>query len=154
MLCQIRIDFTSEKSLEKPWSIDDASKSTKDAFVRVSGALRRSISRTKSTTSRPKFDACQAPELLEGGSPACASDIYALGMTVWEIFSKSDPCDYIEDRLLNSELSETTEDISTSGCLTRPRIPDSIPYSIAKLIGASWREVQAQNTYTQRRQLT
>jgi hypothetical protein len=83
-----------------------------------------------------------APELL-GPDPAdstCASDIYALGMTIWEVFSNKDPYEdegatdpmRLDDELVKRILEENL----------RPAMPKSMPIGVAKLVTACWQKVR------------
>ena len=44
-----------------------------------------------------------APEILDGKAASCHSDVYALGIILWEISSRDDPFqEYAEARHLNT----------------------------------------------------
>jgi len=114
-------------------------------YVRMSGkSAPSSTGRFRVQEDTPTSGKCAwlAPELL-GADPAdstCATDIYALGMTIWEVFSNKDPfedegasdpmqLDYnMVRRIIDEDL--------------RPRIPSSMPVGVAKLVGACWQKVR------------
>lgn len=74
-----------------------------------------------------------APELLVGKSNSIESDIYSVGITLWEMYSRQNPYD-------NLDLSaiEVLESV-VSGM--RPKIPEATPAHIIRLMEKCWHGV-------------
>ena len=72
--------------------------------------------------------AWSAPELFKGKQKTFASDVYALGMTLWQIFERQEP------------FSAMPEAAIVNQCLSgvRPDISAATPATAKKLIAMSW----------------
>lgn len=92
-----------------------------------------SIRSTQSPTNAPVGTLCwMAPEILDGKAASCHSDVYALGIILWEISSRDDPFqEYAEARHLN-----TLTALIKKG--KRPSIPPSTPPRFSALMKKCW----------------
>jgi serine/threonine protein kinase len=69
-----------------------------------------------------------APEVLAGEDKTYASDVYALGMTLWEIFERSTPYGRVPEGVIIHQV--------LSGA--RPPMTTKTPVGVAGLVAASW----------------
>ena len=69
-----------------------------------------------------------APELLEGESKTYASDVFALGITIWEIFERDTPFARMPEMIVIKQLLDGK----------RPPLSDKTPQRIADIITACW----------------
>lgn len=74
-----------------------------------------------------------APELLRGGRPSTASDIYALGMLLWECIARKDP---FEGETAQAVLEAVMDERLVPP--KRPEIPPKCPRALRDLIRACW----------------
>jgi serine/threonine protein kinase len=74
-----------------------------------------------------------APELLEGEESSVLSDMYAFGITCWEVYARSDPYEgeKVDEVLAGVKDLERLE-------LKRPIMPPHCPQEIAVLIKQCW----------------
>lgn len=71
-----------------------------------------------------------APEVLNGGAATTKSDVYAFGITLWEIFSRQDPYAGANPLAVASRVR--------TDATYRPTIPPSVPTAVGMLIKACW----------------
>jgi serine/threonine protein kinase len=69
-----------------------------------------------------------APEVLQNEDKSFASDVFALGITLWEIFERAKPFGRMPDMAAVNQLLNGL----------RPALTDKTPARAAKVIGASW----------------
>ncbi|CAF1086068.1 unnamed protein product [Adineta ricciae] len=70
----------------------------------------------------------KAPELLKFGKPSKASDIYSLGITFWELATRSEPYEDLDEAVICQGIK--------SG--ERLDIPEDIPAAFTSIITSSW----------------
>ena len=74
-----------------------------------------------------------SPEILNGSASSVASDIFAFGITFWEVYSRLDPYDgedFHEVLAAVKDVQRTEE--------KRPVIPVGCPPEMAMLMKACW----------------
>jgi hypothetical protein len=69
-----------------------------------------------------------APELLEGEAKTYASDVFALGITIWEIFERDTPFGRMPEMIVIKQLLDGK----------RPPLSGKTPQRVADIIGACW----------------
>ncbi len=69
-----------------------------------------------------------APELLKNEGSSFATDVFALGMTLWEIFERSTPFGRMSEVVVISQLLKGV----------RPQMTDKTPLRVATVIKACW----------------
>jgi tRNA A-37 threonylcarbamoyl transferase component Bud32 len=69
----------------------------------------------------------KAPELLNGEVESTASDVYALGMILWELYSRKDPYQDEDSMIVLSE-------IRNSSICRRPSLPKTMPASVSAIM--------------------
>ncbi len=114
-------------------------------YMRMSGTAAPSYAgRFRVHEDTPTSGKCAwlAPELLgsDHADSTRATDIYALGMTIWEVFSNKDPFEdegASDPMQLDHDLVRRILDEDL-----RPSIPSSMPVGVAKLVGACWQKVR------------
>lgn len=91
--------------------------------------------------------AWDAPEILMGGAPSKASDVYALGITLWELLTGADP---YEDQDVADPLRlplDVVSRIVNEGL--RPSILQTVPTLLAEFMQLCWNEVSTLPTLRQ-----
>ena len=93
-------------------------------------AKDRSISMTRATVGASGGLTVQwtAPELLEGESKTFASDVFALGITIWEIFERGTPFGRMPEMIVIKQLLDGK----------RPPFSDKTPNKVVDIIAACW----------------
>ena len=84
--------------------------------------------------------AWMAPELLTGGSTTTSSDIYALGVTIWEILTKATPYESLEVPSPKNLPPDTVAAIVNQGL--RPAIPGDMADAVRALLERCWDQVR------------
>jgi len=69
-----------------------------------------------------------APELLEGEAKTYASDVFALGVTIWEIFERDTPFGRMPEMIVIKQLLDGK----------RPPLSAKTPQRVADIVGACW----------------
>ena len=96
-------------------------------------ALSSSIRSRDASFATGLRTAWTAPEILSMGQPSTKTDIYALGMTIWELFAKSGPYGEMGGCSDPMELpNQLVNDILNSDL--RPTMPDAMPVSIQEAV--------------------
>eukprot|EP00742_Colponemidia_sp_Colp-10_P008943 GILJ01009717.1.p1 GENE.GILJ01009717.1~~GILJ01009717.1.p1 ORF type:complete len:625 (-),score=66.37 GILJ01009717.1:106-1980(-) len=75
-----------------------------------------------------------APEVFHHQRPTMASDVYSIGMVIWEIWTGSQP-------FVNVETNEGIISMVIRGI--RPELPDDMPQPLAALVADCWLECAA-----------
>jgi len=86
--------------------------------------------------SEDMHTAWSAPELICGELPSVETDIYALGMTIWEIFSREDP---FQDEGCTDPMhlpQRLRHEIVHNG--VRPKLPSNMPPSVGNAVTQCW----------------
>lgn len=89
--------------------------------------------------SEDMHTAWSAPELICGELPSVETDIYALGMTIWEIFSREDP---FQDEGCTDPMhlpQRLRHEIVHNG--VRPKLPSNMPPSVGNAVTQCWDKV-------------
>ena len=138
---QVRLDVAAHNSSSRS---SRSSFSINNKYVRMGDTTRTlvedGVESIRDVTGSSK-SAWLAPELLglEPEEATCASDIFALGMTIWEVFSNKDPYEdqgandpmRLDDKFIGRILDEDL----------RPDMPKSMPIGVARLVTACWLKV-------------
>ena len=76
-----------------------------------------------------------APELLNGAPNSIESDMYAFGLTLWEVYARADPYEGLDVKAVVAGVKDTA-------CAQemRPVLPPKIPAEIAVLIKSCWHQ--------------
>jgi hypothetical protein len=109
---------------------------TTDRSVRIADfglAEAKDRSKTSSRIAGPSGFTTRwtAPEILKGEPKSFASDVFALGMTMYEIFERKRPFGSMTDYLVEREVVDGK----------RPSVGVTVPHLAAKLIHACWANV-------------
>ncbi|EKX31508.1 hypothetical protein GUITHDRAFT_83074, partial [Guillardia theta CCMP2712] len=86
--------------------------------------------RTKSTFGTPLW---MAPELLRGGQSTPASDVYAFGILLSEVYSRKDPYEGEDIAKVLEEVANVDREVEK-----RPYIPPAVPKDAASLMKDCW----------------
>src|SRR6188768_3023422 len=85
-----------------------------------------------------------APELLEGGAPSAASDLYALGVTTWVALTGRRPFEGMEGAALMAQVARTpAPSIGTMLPRLAPRLVAAIDRCLERDPGARWPDAEA-----------
>jgi len=80
-----------------------------------------------------------APELLRGGRNSPQSDVYAFGITIFEVYARREPYADEDPRQVLDEVADPSTAVSSTGRSTRrPRIPDNCPDSVERIMRECW----------------
>ena len=71
-----------------------------------------------------------APEIMKGAAKTKETDIFALGMTTWEIFERRNPFEGVPDLVVVNQITSNV----------RPEISSKTPGEFRQLIEKSWDE--------------
>ena len=103
------------------------------------GMSGKTMSLRASRRGPPGTPLWMAPELLRRSSATTtASDVYAFGITLAEIFLRSDPYGKEDARAV---LRAVAAPPPLGGAPKRPHIPAAVPPALAKLMQRCWHEV-------------
>jgi len=94
----------------------------------LSEAKDRSKSMTVTTISSAFTMQWAAPELMNGKAKTRETDIFALGMTIWEIFECRNPFEGISDAAVVKQITSNV----------RPEISNKTPIEFREIIEKSW----------------
>jgi hypothetical protein len=95
----------------------------------LSEAKGRSMSLTRTALVSSGFTVpWTAPELLQGDAKALASDVFLLGVTLWEIFERATPFGHLAEVVVITQLLNGQ----------RPTLTNRTPPKVAHLIAACW----------------
>ena len=109
--------------------------------LRTAKSAVSSISRKSGNVAQSKLHtAWTAPELLATGQPSTKTDIYALGITIWELFAKTSPYEEYGCTDPMDLSSSLVQDVLYSGL--RPRMPCTMPEMIKEAVVDCLRNVR------------
>ena len=96
----------------------------------LSEARNRSKSMSATSISSAFTVQWTAPEIMKGAAKTKETDIFALGMTTWEIFERRNPFEGVPDLVVVNQITSNV----------RPEISSKTPGEFRQLIEKSWDE--------------